>query len=230
MVASHGASPSGRFTAVLGRSGSVDRLDGFCSGGAVDEVEGTRGLCVVEGFRVPAGVTFRVALAGLDGAVPALPPIFAFNGGVAMPVLVPDLTWPEDTGAPVYESPSSISFWLLMLLALAWVLGSSSSMLPLIVRFLGMGVSRSSLVDGIGMALEVRTGILEPLLRKFGVPPLLASRAISSAVRRSHPLFSKGSASSCTGDDILDRFPSCVEAQFSFCSVRAGSVTCRSRL
>ena len=58
IVASHGASPSGRFSAVRGRSGSPDLVPGRCVG----EV-GVPALVVEDGFRA-VGVVFRT----VDGA------------------------------------------------------------------------------------------------------------------------------------------------------------------
>jgi len=174
-VANQGASPSGLLTAVLGRSGSMERLKGCWSGEALFELDGTRGLCVFDNFRVPAGVTFRVALGGLAGATAAyLVPDFAIVGEVAPGDLVPERAAFADPGVPLLDSASSSKFWLPTLFPLVLSLGlanvSSSSMLPLKLRFLGIGVSRSILSDGIGKGLDVRTGILDPLFRRTGVP------------------------------------------------------------
>lgn len=173
IVAIQGASPSGRLTAVLGRSGSVARLGGCCSGEALFELEGVRGLCVLDVFRAPAGVTLRVAFGGLAvGIVETLLIDLVIVGGDEPVDLKPERTALAEIGVPLADSVSSSKFWLAALLPLALGLGlayvSSSAMLPLKVRFLGSGVSRSNLSDGIGTGLDVKTGILDPLFRTTG--------------------------------------------------------------
>ena len=172
-MAIQGASPSGRLTAVLGRSGSVARAGGCCRGEALLELEGTRGLCVLDVLRAPAGVTLRVALGGLAvGIAETLLTDFAIVGGDAPVDFETERTALAEIGVPVADSVSSSKFWLAALLPLALGLGladvSSSAMLPLKVRFLGRGVSRSNLPDGIGKGLDVKTGILDPLFRTTG--------------------------------------------------------------
>jgi hypothetical protein len=110
MVANHGASPSGRFTAVLGRSESEERLEAFWIGETFVEFEGTRGLWVFDGFREPADVVFRVALGGLDGTAAPLLPAFTFICGVVAADLPPCRTFPYDVGVSLFESTSSIKF------------------------------------------------------------------------------------------------------------------------
>jgi hypothetical protein len=175
IVASQGASPSGRLTAVLGRSDSEERPGGCCSGETLLELEGTRGLWVFEVRRVPAGVVFRVALGGLDAEViaAALVPgfaIFAEDDGDGD--FMPERLALAAIGIPLLDSISSSRFWLPTLFPLVLDLGlskvSSPSMLPLKARFLGIGVSRSNLSDGIGTGLEVKIGILDPVFRTDG--------------------------------------------------------------
>lgn len=175
MVANQGASPSGRLTAVLGRSGSVGRLEGCCSDEASFELDGTRGLCVFDVFRVPAGVIFRVALGGVVVVTAAYcVPGLRMVGEVAPDDFISERAPSAESGVPLSGSVSSSKFWLPMLFPLVLSLGlesvSSSSMLPLMLRFLGIGVSRSNLSEGIGNGLDVKIGILDPLFRTTGVP------------------------------------------------------------
>lgn len=176
IVANQGASPSGRLTAVLGGSGSVERLGGCWSGETLLELDGTRGLWAFDVLRAPAGVIFRVALGGLDVVVivATLVPGFAMFDEVAFADFIADRVRFADGGVPLLKSVSSGKFWPPTLFPLVLNLGlpnvSSSSMLPLKFRFLGIGVSRSNLSDGIGNGLEVKTGILDALFRTRGMP------------------------------------------------------------
>ena len=223
IVASQGASPSGRLTAVLGLSGSLGRLVAFWSGEALFELDGTRGLCVVGVDRMPAGVTFCAVLGGVfaDTAV-SLVSGLAIVGEAGPAEFISKLASFAGPGVLVLTSVSSSKTWLPKLFPLVLNLElpdiSSSSMLPLKLRFLGIGVSRSNLSAGIGSGLEVRTGILDPFFRTTGLPYFLAARpesiaATSSGVRKSQPSLSGDSTLSSAMDKILGRFSARAEAQ-----------------
>jgi hypothetical protein len=139
-------------------------------------LDGTRGLWLFDVRRTAAGVTFRVALGGLDveAIAAALVPGFVVFGAFGVGDFMPERLAFAAVGIPLLESISSRRFWLPTLFPLVLDLGlsklSSPSMLPLKFRFLGIGVSRSSLSDGIGSGLEVKIGILDPLFRTDGKP------------------------------------------------------------
>lgn len=128
-------------------------------------------------FRPPAGVNFRVALGGLVVAtgVILLPGVVIVDGVATADLCPGPVATFTDEGVPSVISVSSSRFWLPTLcpLVLTLTLGlpspSSSARLPLKVRFLGIGVSRSVLSTGIGNGLEVKIGILEPLFRTTGL-------------------------------------------------------------
>jgi hypothetical protein len=111
IVAIQGASPSGRLTAVLGRSGSAERVGGCCSGEALFEFEGTRGLCVLDVLRVPAGVTLRVALGGVVVGIVATLLVDLGTVGVDTPVdFSPERAALAEAGVPLAASVSSSKF------------------------------------------------------------------------------------------------------------------------
>lgn len=114
----------------------------------------------------------RIELGGLVAPGVPLAPGFAFCCEVVGIDLLAAREPFADAGVPSFD-PRSSRFWLLTLFPLVLTLGvisaSPSSMLPLKVRFLGKGVSRSKVSDGIGKGLDVRIGILDPLLRTIGV-------------------------------------------------------------
>jgi hypothetical protein len=124
IVANQGASPSGRLTAALDVSMSEERPGGFWSGEILLEPDGTRGLCVLDVFRGPAGVTLRVPLGGLVVLiVEALVPGLAIVGEVVPVDFMPDLELFADKGASLLNSVSSSKFWLAALLPLVRSLG-----------------------------------------------------------------------------------------------------------
>ena len=94
IVASHGGSPSGRLTAVLGRSKSPFRVPGRCDVLAV----GDRAPFLVgpDGFRIELGVAFRED--------PATGGVFSFF--VGDPGLLPEREPTLGVGVPAKSAPS----------------------------------------------------------------------------------------------------------------------------
>ena len=138
MVASHGGSPSGRLTAVRGRSISPDLVPGLWPGAEV------AGLVLLEGFLVaPDTLRPDAALGGEPGDVTGLDRPLVGDDVLGVNVF-------ETVGVVVIEeSPSSCKGILpvlpLRILVLSTGIPSSWVMLLLIVRFLTSGVSRSIL-------------------------------------------------------------------------------------
>lgn len=155
MVASHGGSPSGRLTAVFGRSSSPLRVPGRCDVLAVgDNVPFLTGP---DGFRSEVGVAF------LDE--PATGGVFSFL--VGDPGLLPEPEPIFGVGVLAVSAASWLAL-LSLLLVLLTEIPSSGLMLLLIVLFRGRGVSLSSRSAGIGCGLLVITGIREPDFRNVG--------------------------------------------------------------
>lgn len=196
MVASQGGSPSGRLTAVRGRSSSPDLVPGRMFGEAVAPAL----PLLPDGFLAFVAEPFRpvaVVSAGDDCAV------FGLDFVGDEPLDVASLLKPfvVGTGVVANESSSSrggeLSLLSLRFRVLKTGMPSSGLILLLIVRFLIRGVSRSIFCWGIGRGLDVSTGILDPDFLNTGCEYICdgeLSAAISSGVRKSQ--FSRSSSSS----------------------------------
>ena len=159
-MASHGGSPSGRFIAVGGRGSRPERDFG-------------RGRVVVRGefAEVERGFCWVSGVLGVDDFLRAVGLLL-----LAVRVLAGDPSDPgREAGVGVlYDaSASSRRIWLPTLLprlrALLYAMPTSSPVqLPLAPLFRGSGVPRSMCSCGIGIGLDLGSGIREELFRRSG--------------------------------------------------------------
>lgn len=162
IVASQGASPSGRLMAVAGRGSRPER-----DLGRGFEVEGVRGELVLEGWRG----FWRVFVGGVPVTREGFR-VWVGVGLVRVAVGEPLLPGREAGVGMLYDaSGSSRRTWLPTLFPRLRIRlyerpVSSPVQLPLAPRFRGRGVSRSMCPCGMGMGLDRGSGMREELLRR----------------------------------------------------------------
>lgn len=196
MVASHGGSPSGLFTAVRGRSSSPDLVPGLWPGEGVAPF-----FAFAVAFLAPLLLeTFLPAEVPGGDDWPVFDFILVGEDCLGVGSLVPL----AKTGVAPKDSPSSSRAALPVLPRRIRILStgmpSSGLILLLIVRFLTKGVSLSILSCGIGSGLEVRTGIFDPDFFNTGLEYMgegVCSAEISSGVRKSQLACSSSSSRGC---------------------------------